>query len=340
MKKFVLSLLIALMAIVVANAQQISVVSEGTTSLYRTLQEAIENAPDGSVIYLPGGQFAISDAVKITKKLTIIGIGHYLSTESSEDGFTKIEGNLWFNENSSGSSVMACYITGDVNIGDDNASVNNIVIKFCNLNSVQVKNESIRGTYVNQNYVRSYCDFSNSSCSIYNNVIHSIRNVREGYIYYNIICNSRGGRDNDLSLCDIESSVIFYNILKGRGLSGNYYGFWDPFRGNDCATWQNLVVGDYHGKTFGDNPIIIDAQGSECFVSVGNGYSWWNISSNSDYHFKEEYKQYESQIGIYAGSGFSDKQLAPVPFIVDHRVDSETDASGKLNIHIRVKASE
>ena len=88
------------------------------------------------------------------------------------------------------------------------------------------------------------------------------------------------------------------------------------------------------------NPIIIDAQGSECFVSVGNGYSWWNISSNSDYHFKEEYKQYESQIGIYAGSGFSDKQLAPVPFIVDHRVDSETDASGKLNIHIRVKASE
>lgn len=330
-------LLVALVAMAMAGvAQQIAVVSGGTTTVHQTLKEAIEHASNGSVIYLPGGGFSIGDSVKITKRVTIVGIGHKVNGDNV-DRSTLINGNLWFNHGSSGSALMGVYLTGDANIGEDGV-VNNVSIKLCNINSVKVLNESIYGTYVNQNYIRGVCDFSKSSCTIYNNVISSIMNVKDGYIKYNIICASYGGRDNDRSLRDIESSQIYYNVIKGRGLSGNYYGFWDPFSGSNCTTGWNMVVGDYYGKTFGDNPIVINAQGSECFVNVGNGYSWWSISPDSNYHFKDEYKQYENQVGIYADNGFSDGALPPVPYIVAKRIADQTDAAGRLKVQIRVNA--
>lgn len=339
-KQIISFIIVAFMGISATKAQLITVVSEtNTTSIYRTLQEAIEGANDGCIIYLPGGGFTIADSVMITKKVNIVGIGHKTINENV-DGTTIINGNLYFSEGSSGSAVMGCYISGNINIGVGNTTVNDVTIKYCNLNSVQVKHEGIHGTYVSQNYIRSICNFSNSSCTIKNNVIHSIMNVRDGFIYYNTICNSHGGRDDDYSLCDIHSSQIYYNVLKGRGLSSNYYGFWNPFRGDNCDTKNNLVVGDNYGKTFGDFPITINAQGSDCFVNVENGYSWWTISSKSNYHFKDEYKEYENQVGIYAGNGFSEDQLAPVPYIVSKSIPEQTDAAGKLYIKVRVKAGD
>ena len=320
MKKSVLSLLIALMAIVVANAQQISVVSDGTTSLYGTLQEAIENAEPGCVIYLPGGRFAISDAVKITKKLTIIGIGHYLSNEGSEEGSTRIEGNLWFNENSSGSSVMACYITGNVNIGENDAEVNDLTIKFCNLKGVQVKNNKCKEMLVNQCYVREGGNFGQSqNVTISNSVLREINYVESGLISNNVITDSGYGT----TFSSVNNCVIVGNIIRGRIIIG---------LGGGCSSDQNLAV----GRSYGDNPIIIDATEEDLFEKINN----WQVTPASNFHFKEAYRQYESQVGLYSGSGFNDKQLAPIPYIVDHQVDSETDASGKLNIRIRVKASE
>ena len=98
MKNYLFSLFVALMATTAIQAQQISVVSPGgATTLYRTFQQAIEGADPGSVIYLPGGGFPISDDVKITKKLTIIGIGHCVKGDNV-DGVTTISGNLFFNE--------------------------------------------------------------------------------------------------------------------------------------------------------------------------------------------------------------------------------------------------
>lgn len=90
------------------------------------------------------------------------------------------------------------------------------------------------------------------------------------------------------------------------------------------------------GSTFGDNSIVINAAANDIFENVND----WNISAVSNFHFKDEYKQYEGQVGIYAGTGFNDSQIAPVPYIVAKRIDEQTDASGKLNIKIRVKAGQ
>lgn len=78
-------LFVAVLAVTGAKAQQIAVVSEdGLTSVYNTLQKAIEGASDGSVVYLPGGGFPIPDSVKITKRLSIIGIGHKVKGENAD----------------------------------------------------------------------------------------------------------------------------------------------------------------------------------------------------------------------------------------------------------------
>lgn len=341
MKRIIIMTAIAvLLGMASAYAQQIAVVSEsGETTVYQTFQAAIEGASSGSVIYLPGGGFDMPDEVKITKKLTIIGIGHK-SDNDNVDGNTKIIGNLWFNGGSSSSAIMGCYITGDVIIGEDEV-VNNVLVKFNNLNAIQVKNSECSGTFINQNYIRSSSWFSMSSANIYNNMMGAIMDIKNAYIQYNIIGQGwyggsqyQGG--SDYNLANVQSSFITNNILKGRVISGNYYGFYDPFSGSNCTTSSNAVIEDYYGKQFGENPIVFGVSAGEIFVNP-NG---WSVSPNSNFHFKEEYIQYENVLGIYAGNSFNEHQTAPVPYIVAKRIDQETDAAGQLKIQVRVKASE
>lgn len=328
MKKILLSLFVALIAVTSVQAQQISVVSpSGGTTLYRTFQQAIEGAASGSIIYLPGGGFPISDDIKITKKLTIIGIGHYVKS-GNVDGVTTISGNLWFNEGSSGSAVMGCYITGDVNIGDGDATVNDLLIRYCSLYSISVKNSRCSGIVINQNYIRNsdywhneFNNFGNGEITLKNNIVHAICNVSAGVIANNIFISSTSDRIYN-TLQNVNNTSIIGNVLRKNQIHS----------GNNCQTSNNFVV----DGSWGDDPIIIDGEIQDLFVNLNN----WTISPTSDFHFTDAYKQYESKVGIYAGTGFNDKQMAPVPYIVAKHVDEQTDSSGKLNVKIRVKANQ
>ena len=89
----------------------------------------------------------------------------------------------------------------------------------------------------------------------------------------------------------------------------------------------------------GDNCIYLgeNVNWNDVYVNYNNGA----ISPKSDFHFKDDYKQYENKVGIYAGdTPFNDNQIAPVPHIVAKHVDEHTDTTGKLNIKIRVKAGQ
>jgi hypothetical protein len=236
------------------------------------------------------------------------------------DGVTSISGNLFFNEGSSGSAIMACYITGNVRIGDGGATVDNILVRCCNLNSVQVHNNTCEGIEINQNYIRDRSNFNFASVTIKNNIIHSIGNVEGGVISYNFFVSYfdayQGG-----SLYNIKSSVVNNNCTN----MGDFGTF------ENTSTFENLGLTDHVGDYcifLGENP-----NWNDVFVNYNNR----TISPESDFHFKEPYKQYESQVGIYAGDGFNDSH-PPVPYIVAKRIDEQTDASGKLSVKIRVKA--
>ncbi len=322
-KRLFLAALAAIVGTATAIAQQIAVVSEGGgTNVFQTLTEAIEGASDGSVIYLPGGGFQIDDSVKITKRLTIIGIGHKAKNENV-DGNTTIVGNLFFNEGASGSSVMGCFLSGNVFIGEDGTSVNNVVIKYCNLNGVTVKNSLCSSTFINQNYIRGECDFAWADCNITNNVCNALNTINGGKIVNNLIIHGGAPFSN------VNNSTIVNNvsIYIGGSLPG---GSWYQFN-------NNIVSGNMRTiKGWGEDPICIEGINLNTVFTKYNGGA---ISPSSDFHFTEEYQQY-SDCGIYGGTGFSDGQLPPVPFIVAKSIPEQTDASGNLNIKIRVKASE
>ena len=327
MKKKLFLVCAALMCTVALMAQNISVVSSGgSTKLYRTLEAAIKGADPNSVIYLPGGGFPIADSVKITKKLTIIGIGHKAKNENA-DGITLINGNLFFNEGSSDSAVMGCYITGDINIGEGGAAVNDILIRYCNLNAVSVKNSICQETVVNQNYIRGNSNFGSSGATFTNNIASAVCNLKGGIIKYNYIKTYSGGSayGTVYILYGCDNSTISNNIF--------------PFRATNCGNGigaSNIYASDNMGKIdLGDNFINM-SDFSDLFVNDAG------ITPASDFHFTEAYNQY-SYIGPYStetgSTGFNDKQLAPAPYIVAKHIDDHTDASGKLNIKIRVKAS-
>ena len=320
-KRFFLAALAAIMGTAVAVAQQIAVVSEsGSSDLYQTLAEAIEGADPGSTIYLPGGRFAIADSVKITKKLTIIGIGHYLNNEENEDGRTFIDGHLSFDEGSSGSSVMGCYLEKSINIGTDlgrnyDSTVNDFTLKYCNVWDICV-NSSSKGTIINQNYVRAVIYFNGSSGEVSNNIMTGIINMNGGTICNNIFAIYRRPNLENVSNTTVSDNIFVLSCYhSGSGISAYHNFILGSSWGDDCLSFSGVSAKD----------VFINSDG---------------VKSTSNFHFKEDYKQYENQYGIYSGTGFNDKQLAPVPSIVSKQVDAETDASGKLNIKIRVKASE
>lgn len=345
MKKiFLLTALAVLLGMASATAQQISVVTEsGETTIYQTFQAAIEGASDGSVIYLPGGGFIISDDLKITKRLTIIGIGHK-SNNDNVDGTTTISGNLWFNEGSSGSGVMGCYITGNVNIGEGDATVNNVMVKCCNLNSVNVLNNTCLSTFVNQNYIRSNSNFNGAPGSITNNIMHSVKFVTGGTISHNIFL----GQGNYIPSAQSQRPYYAcvradYSYINNNIMTPYIYSV-DAYYVSQCAQYR-LCEGSYNNVI--NNITKKDNIGEECinlndidWNDYFKNYNGGSISTNSNFHTKDTYVQYENTHGVYGGTGFNDKQIAPVPYISAKHIDQETDASGKLSIRIRVKAGE
>lgn len=322
MKKFYFTLLSALVATVALQAQQISVVKAGSTTLHGTLTAAIEAAADGSVIYLPGGGFPINDTVKINKKLTIIGIGHKVKGDNA-DGNTSISGNLFFDAGSDGSAVMGTYITGAVYVGNDGNEVDDILVRYCNLDRIEVKNKKCLRTMVNQNYVRSTSSFNSASVEFTNNIAHSINDLDNGLIENNIFLGAQHiYNDGDRAIRRSDNCTIKGNVIMDWASA--------PHDGANCLVLNNMGLGSW-----GDDPInVTGAQWIGIFVNHKG------ITPASDYHFKGDYQKYSTTCGIYAGTGFSDSALPPVPYIVAKQIPEQTDASGKLNIKIRVRAGE
>ncbi len=324
-KRLILAALTALLAVAMATAQQISVVSEdGSTSVCRTLADAIGEASEGSVIYLPSGGFSISNDVRITKRITIIGNG-YCYDKEKDQGSTIIAGNLYFDEGSDNSALLGCYVNNHVIVGYGNKSVNNITVRYCNIGAVEVHNASCKGVTINQNYIREGSGFGSSPTIFTHNICPCIDNLDGGRIDYNIFTSygSNGGYKGALLKCD--NDVIRNNIFIIKEYTNN--------DGRD-----NIVSGSmFNGTDWGENPVNIgEVDWNDVFVYYNNAA----ITPSSDFHFRENYQQY-SAYGIYGGSApFKDNPTTLTPRIVTKQVDEHTDVSGNLNIKIVVKTGE
>ncbi len=329
MKKIFFTLFLAIMATTGLYAQQISVVtSGGATTMYQTLADAINGATPGSVIYLPGGGFQISDDVKINKKLTIMGVGHRGDT-GNPDGGTTIAGNLIFREGSSGSAVVGVYISGNIDVGDETGTAGNLTIRYCNINSIQVHNSTSNDMLVNQCYLRDFCDFGGCNVRMENNIMHSARNINGGTINHNIlVTNKYWGFENNGSLNNVNNTSITNNFFLNIGRYAN--------NGSNCYISNNCLG----TQSWGENPILLEGGVSWSDVFEAN----YGVSISSNYNLKGKWGKKAatdgSDIGIYGGNGFKDSGFSPIPHIVAKDIPEQTDASGMLKIKIRVKAAE
>lgn len=298
------------------------------TAIYQTLDEAINNATDGSVIYLPGGGFTISDNTKITHRLTIMGVSHRGDTDNA-DGATIISGKLQFDRGSSGSAVIGAYISGNVEID----SVQNITVRKCNAYSIQVLNSGATGLVVNQCYLREDCNFGNCNARIENNIIDMAMHLEGAIIRHNVFTGDRR-YTYDMGWLTRQIAYIYSSTIED-----NFFLAW-----NDGAAWiENCVISRNCIGTgsWGDDtdPYVLDA-----------GVTWDDVfkkhkgcTTSSDYDLKDKWGKGEasdgSDIGIFGGSGFDPKALAPIPRIVSKKVDEQTDGTGRLHIEVTVKSN-
>lgn len=328
--RLILAAVAVFAAVGVATAQQISVVSEGgSTTLYENLGDAINGADPGSVIYLPGGGFPISDDVKITKRLTIIGIGHKYDNDNV-DGATIIAGNLFFNEGSDRSALLGCYLNGNVAIAHDGSQINDILVRYCNVNAVDVRNGACKGITIDQNYIRYGAAFRAAPAKFTNNICPWIIDIDGGVIENNIFTGYVGYAN----YCPFDYNYISGTcaICDNNQISNNIF-----LNRSDMSTGGNNVITHnmLNEADWGDDPVNISGDWNDIFVNF-NGAA---INPVTDFHFTNAYQEY-SACGIYGGTGFNDHQTAPVPYIVSKTVDEQTDASGHLNITVVVKAGE
>lgn len=326
--KRILSIVVAFVATITVGAQNIAVVnSSNKTAIYQTLDEAIINAEAGSIIYLPGGGFTVTDNAKIDKKLTIMGVSHRGDTDNV-DGATVISGNLNFKEGASHSAVIGVYVSGDVVIAD---SVANFTMRYCNVKSVQVKSSKSGGMIINQCYLRSLSKFASCNVSLKNNIMHSIREINGGTVDHNVITSNsvwESGYSGTYAMYQVKSTAITNNFLLSPGSSTH--------NGDNCYTDHNCVG----TGSWGDNPVVLPEKTE--WKNVFKAHK--GVTIVSDYHLTDAWVKSKDPdltgIGIYGESGndFSDTALAPIPRIVSKKVAEQTDGSGKLQIEVTVKA--
>lgn len=319
MKTKLLFLSFFMLTALVSRAQEIAVQApDNTTKIYTDFNKAINEASAGSTIFLPAGSISLNDTVKITKRLTIVGVGHRSDTEG---GNTMVSGNFHFYSGSDASSLMGVYLTGDVDIANADGEVNNFLLKFCNVNSVQVGNSKCVGMLINQNYIRGFSNFGNSPIHLTNNIIYFFTYINAGEVNHNVILPYY-----DVIFQVVTSTLICNNILHNRGSFDITY-----MSLNNSVSMNNMIL----SNSWGDNTTII-SNWSEIFLND------LGVTPMSNYHLKSNIGKNAgtdgTDIGIYGGTGFSDTALPPYPQIVFKNIPTQTDEFGNLKIQVKVKA--
>ena len=149
-------------------------------------------------------------------------IGHKIDG-NNVDGTTTINGPLYFNQGSDGSAVIGCRVpNGHIYIGSDGTAVNNVLVKLCFLNSIDVCYSGCNGTVINQNYITDDVSLADSEATITNNIIRAnvgteycIFNLGAGYICNNIFIYSVGGLKDT-------NGIVEGNIFTGPKTYASY----------------------------------------------------------------------------------------------------------------------
>ena len=339
MKKIIALALISLLFLVAnqAIAQNLIAVQNGNTpKFYVQVDDALTNALDGDTIYIPGGIWPITKT--IAKRLHLVGVGHH--PDSTKVTFpTTLNGNITLGTGASNGSLTGLYLSGNITCTPISAVLNYYLVSRCRFVNIILGPACINFNFMENIFFSISCS-SATYCSFFNNVISGTVNV---------------GDANGLVL---KNNIFLYNYYSSSG-SYNLNGKYLIFENNiilDTSTdhmftvlsnsifKNNLFVSS---PTFprstnnGSNNIVNQAQSSIFVNQTGNSFNYAH-----DYHLKagspgKNAGTDGTDIGIYGGFyPWKEGSLPAFPHYQMIEVAPKTDASGNLNVKIKVAAQE
>jgi hypothetical protein len=344
MKMLLISLFLLSFCLLQSLTAQSIIVQRGNQSFaYATLSEAIANANNGDILYLPPGNFDVS-GIQINKGIHIIGAG-YNPTTTGATGQTNISGNLVIVKGADGGSIQGMNILNSVLFGIDSSSS-------------EVKNYTITRCFIAGKLFLTYAESQPSKCS---NII----------ITENILYNLDGGYANNVIVTNNIITQNAYNIVtffKNAIFANNIFLTREDFPLNRvyscvfknniiakgvfaCSSWDggsgNILINNLYSSSQGlsTNGVVqyegnVFLERSKMFVNA----------EEDDFRFPNDYQLTQAalkaitgtdgtQVGIYGGQYPFKEGAAPVnPQIIEKKISTTTNPKGKLNVQIKVKA--
>lgn len=328
------------------SQSKIAVTKGAGTQFYYSLDSALKYADDTSILYLPGGNFAVGTLV-ISKSVRIIGAGFWPDSTLAT-GKTTISGNLNIKKGADSGSLCGLEIKGNVQFGDAASNgASNYGISRCSMyelwlgyTSSNAAASSVHDLFISESFISSSV-FGNyaKNCVFLKNMVGGNLNYFNGnvqfvnnlFLYEGIAYGAT--MMNTVSSCEFKNNVF----LKSTGCSyctviggGSDYNVFANNIFTETLTFpmgNNSGTGNIFGKTTSD--IFVNYQ-TNVFVA--------------DYRMKSTGPGKNAgtdgyDIGIYGTSyPWKDGAVPFNPHIQKRDIATETDGSGKIKVNIKVQA--
>ncbi len=344
MKTFVI-ILLALVAATGNGFSQnlIAVQNGGEPKFYQQVDDAIVNAQDGDTIYIPGGNWNISQ--QINKRLHLVGVGH--NPDATSATFPTTLNSITLAAGAGSGSLTGIYLKNGIRGTNDPVNsytifrcrISGDIVSHSNFNFVQNVLEGIIASGPNYD--------SATNCSFLNNIINTNFYSDSKSPFINSIFKNniflRG------SGCYLD---CFYNI-KGQYLlvENNIFLTFDDTGQvtfsdvSNSTAKNNLFVERFpfpNGTTNVDSKNITGQPQSTIFVNQeGNTFNYTH-----DYHLQINSSGKNAgtdgtDVGIYGGIyPWKEGSIPFNPHFQQVQVSPKTDANGNLNVNIKVEAQE
>lgn len=277
-------------------------------------KEAYEAANDGAIITLSPGLF---DQRTIEKSITVYGSGAY----GDDDQITYVP-NIWIKH--SGVRVEGLYVQS----------------------SLHVENESSKNNVVRHCYIKELSFDYNPSDNIINQcTIDNMRCGGTGELITNCVVNYLNGNGNALAPVTFINSTIFQgwyvDHLKNNIFRNCVVGMCDdkPTLGSPGQYYNNVFF--RYSSDGSKNSFAVQVSYADGCVRSGNSVDTFGnlFGGKTDLSLMPNTSvkgDDNTKVGPEGGAGY--KLYPAIPRIISKQIDRQTDANGKINVSIQVKA--
>jgi hypothetical protein len=300
----------------------------------------VDTAAVESIIYLPGNRAGFDGGVRVTKKVTIVGVG-YRDDLNPVTGKTLINGNIIFLPGSDGSTLMGCYINGSVVIGENVLGglgylVNNLLIHRCYITS-QIKQVTPNSS-----------SYGGTGITIRENIFSKEAATADGAPVSLRVINPLIANNIFTTTC---SNCFAISLTDGAEIKNNLFFCYPTSNTTNTTLINNIIIRMNTSQTysyFADNIICTSTVYAGNYSNVALDQIFVNWQGYSGFHYDDNYQLKSTcagknggtdgtDVGIYGGTQpWKDSHYPFNPHIISSEVAPSTAADGTLNVKVKV----